>query len=236
MRMTVASLFFLLCAALLASPRADDARFIQTRKARDHADVDALRAAIATAQGEASRQNSLDAYLRLAVFDDWLFEAASDRQDKKVAKQAAEAGLAAAEKAAQLNPTSSEAHRLLGGFLGELIPYVFAGGMRYGPRSTREADRAIELDSKNANAYIARANDYFYTPETFGGNKQKAIDLLKHAIEIDPSSDTAHIVLAQDYLATGRRDDALREINEAKRLNPDRIYAQQVSAQINSKK
>jgi tetratricopeptide (TPR) repeat protein len=224
------------CGSQAVGPPSDDPLVNQARKARDRADTGALSAAIATAQQQASQKNSLDAYLRLAVFEDWLFEAASDHQDKGLAKQAAQGGVAAAEKAVQLNPNSSEAHRLLGNSLGECIPYVFAGGMRYGPRSTREDDKAIELDPKNANAYITRANAYFYTPETFGGNKQKAVELLKHAIEIDPTSDTAHISLAQDYLATGRRDDALREINEAKRLNPDRIFAKSVYGQITSKK
>jgi tetratricopeptide (TPR) repeat protein len=132
----------------------------------------------------------------------WLCEAALEHNDGKLLKQAAEDGVAAAEKAAALNPNSSEAHRLKGNALGELIPHVFAGGMRYGRRSTAELDKAIELDPNNENAYVARATAYFFTPAAFGGSRDKAIGMLKKAIELDPSSDTAH--LAGTGLPRGR--------------------------------
>lgn len=57
-------------------------------------------------------------------------------------KQAAQDGVAAAEKTVALDASSSEAHRLEGDALGELIPHVFAGGMRYGRRSTEGLDKA----------------------------------------------------------------------------------------------
>jgi hypothetical protein len=36
----------------------------------------------------------------------------------------------------------------------------------------------------NPNAYVARGNDYFFTPKTFGGDKEKAVDTWKKAIAI----------------------------------------------------
>jgi hypothetical protein len=122
------------------------------------------------AHSEAQQHGTAEAYERLAQFERWLCEATHGHKDDKLMKQAAEAGVAAAEKAVALNRNSSEAHRIKGDALGELNPHVFAGGMRYGRRSTAELGKAIELDPGNANAYIGRAIAYFFTPAAFGGS------------------------------------------------------------------
>lgn len=141
----------------------------------------------------------------------------------------------AAKKATELDPKSSEAHRLEGDLLGQLIPHVFAGGMRYGRESTSEIEKAIELDPKNANAYIARAVSYFYTPSAFGGSHEKAVEMLKKAVSLDSTSDTAHIWLARVYLEDNKSSDALREINQARQSNPERGFAQSVYNQVTAK-
>jgi tetratricopeptide (TPR) repeat protein len=226
------SCLVLLLAAASTVEAEDNPVVATARKARDQAEVESLRKVIDKTRSEAQQHGTPEVYQRLAQFELWLCEAALEHNDDKLIKQAAEAGVAAAEKAVALNPNSSEAHRLEGNALGELIPHVFAGGMRYGRRSTAELDKAIELDPNNENAYVARATAYFFTPAAFGGSRDKAIGMLKKAIELDPSSDTAHIWLAQVYLAAGRHDDALREINEAQRLNPERGLAKHVYNQV----
>lgn len=205
---------------------------IAARQARDQASVKDLQRIVAKAQKEAAAKNSFEAYLRLALFEVWLCEAAEAHQDNKVFKQAAEAGVAAAEKAVTLNPKSSEAHQLLGDLLSQLIPHVYGGGMRYGQRSTVEMDKALELDPNNINAYVSRAISYYYTPDSFGGNKPKAFEMLKKAVEIDSLSDSPHIWLAIFHLDAGRRDEALTEINLALRSNPDRVFTRHVQSQI----
>jgi tetratricopeptide (TPR) repeat protein len=202
------------------------------RKLRDLSDVEGLRKAIKTAHDDAQQKNTAQAYERLALFDDWLCEAGHGKNDDSLIKSAATDGLAAAEKAASLNPNSSEAHRLQGDMLSELIPVVFAGGMRYGARSTGEFDKAIELDPRNANAYIGRALSYFFTPSMFGGDRNKAVEMLKKALTVDPASDTAHIWLAQIYLDASQTADARREINEARRINPGRGFVDYVDGLV----
>jgi tetratricopeptide (TPR) repeat protein len=206
----------------------DNPAVATARKARDQAEIESLRKVIDQAHSEAQQHGTAEAYERLAQFELWLCEAAHGHNDEKLLKQAAEVGVAAAEKAVALNPNSSEAHRIEGEAIGELIPHVFAGGMRYGRRSTAELDKAIELDPRNANAYIGRAIAYFFTPAAFGGSRDKAMEMLKKAIELDPSSDTAHIWLAQVYFAKREHAEAVREINEARRLDPERVFATHV--------
>jgi|ERR1044071_784132 tetratricopeptide (TPR) repeat protein len=218
--------------ALATQSSNESPEVIAARQARDHASIEDLQRIVAKAQKEAADKNSFEAYLRLAQFEVWMCEAAEARENGKLFKQAAEAGVAAAEKAVALNPKSSDAHQLLGDLLSQLIPHVYGGGMRYGQRSTEAMDKAIELDPKNVSAYVSRAISYYYTPDSFGGSKSKAFEMLKKASEIDSLSDSPHIWLAIFHLDAGRRDEALSEINLALRANPDRVFTKQVQSQI----
>lgn len=212
----------------------DGPEIVAARKSRDLAEVAQLQKLVGHVRREAEETKRFEAYLRLALFNVWLCEAAEAHQNKQVFKQAAEGGVAAAEKAVELNPQSSEAHQLLGDLLNQLIPHVFGGGMRYGKRSTDALDRAIELNPKNADAYVSRAISFYYTPESFGGGKQKAFELLTKAVEIAPQADSPHIWLAMFHLEAGRAQDALREINLARRANPDRSFTSFVYGQVTS--
>jgi tetratricopeptide (TPR) repeat protein len=227
--------FLTLCALAGELP---EAVTVQARQARDRGDIETLHTLIRNARDEAARTNAFDANLRLALFDAWLCEAAHDHQDDKLVKRAAQDGVAAAERAVKLNPESSEAHRLNGELLGQLIPHVFAGGMRYGAHSTAEIEKAIQLDPQNPNAYVARGLNYYFAPKAFGGDKDEAIEMFQKALATDPVSDpaaTAHIWLAKIYHSLGKSKEASSEINEALKVNPDRLFAKLVREQPASK-
>lgn len=212
----------------------DSPEIVAARKSRDRAEVAQLQQMVENVRHEAEQTKRFDAYLRLALFSVWLCEAAEGRQNNEVFKQAAEGGVAAAEKAVELNPQSSEAHQLLGDLLNQLIPHVFGGGMRYGKRSEGELDKAIALNPKNADAYVSRAISYYYTPESFDGSRQKAFEMMTKAVELAPHSDSPHIWLAMFHLEAGRPRDALREINLARRANPGRSFTNFVYTQVTS--
>ena len=207
---------------------------IAARRARDHGDTNTLKHEIENAEKSVKETKALEAYLRLALLQDWMCEAAEAGKDKQLQRHAAEAGVAAAEAAIRINPASSQAHQLLADLLGQLAPLVMGGGMKYGQRSTNEADKAIELDPKNADAYITRGISYLYTPEAFGGDKKKAVECFTKALHLAPELDTPHIWLALFNLEAGSFDEALGEINEARRLNPERGFSQEVLREISS--
>lgn len=215
-----------------AQTKNETAEIIAARKARDRASVEELQKIVAKTKKEAVETNSFDAFLRLALFYSWLCEAIESRQDNKLFKQAAEEGVAAAEKAVELNPKSSAARHLLGDLLNQLIPHVYGGGMRYGKRASDEMDKAIELDPKNVDAYVSRAINYYYTPEGFGGSKTKAVEMLKRSVEIDPQADSPHIWLALFYMDANQKKEALSEILLARKANPDRVFTNFVYQQI----
>lgn len=222
---------FILCAPVYGQ-RPDDAELAKARRARDRAAVPDLQRAVAAAKKNAVTANNAQSHIRVALLVSWLCEALESSQKMTLFKQAAEEGVTAAEKAVELDPRSSEAHQLLGDLLNQLIPHVFGGGMRYGKRATDAMYKAIELDPRNVHAYVSRAISYYYTPDSFGGGKIKAIQMLKKALQIKPDEDTPHIWLALFYLDAGQTDDALREISKARTLNPDRVFSHYVYKQV----
>jgi tetratricopeptide (TPR) repeat protein len=195
-------------------------------KARDSGDVTKLQAMLETARQAAAKESTFTTQHRIALLDFYLLEAIFVQGKNDLIKDAATEGFAAAEKAAVLDSTSSEAHRLESDLAVMLIPYSTNGAVNYGKRTAAEADKALELDPNNAKAWVSRGLSYFYAPVAAGGDKVKGIELLIKAGAMDPTFDVPHIFLAQMYLTTGKKDDALREINEALRLNPDRRTAQ----------
>jgi len=214
----------------------EDGALAVARKARDRGDTEAMRKVISAGEARAAETSKFEDYIRLALLEDWMCEALEANNKQNLIKGTAESGVAAAEKAVRLNPKSSQAHQLLADLLGQLAPNVMGGGMKYGQRSTDEADKAIALDPKNPDAYITRGISYLYTPAAFGGNKAKALEFFSKAVQLDPQLDTARIWLALYHLDAEKFDEARREINEALRLNPDRVFAGFVSDQIKAGK
>jgi len=214
----------------------DDPGLTAACRARDLGDVKVLQTEITKTEKKAAETKSFEDYLRLALLHNYMCEAAESSNARGLVKEAAQSGVAAAEIAVKLNPNSSRAHQLLADLLGQLAPNVTGGGMKYGQRSTDEADKAIELDPKNGEAYVTRAISYLYTPEAFGGDKRKAFEFFSKAKELDPQADSPHIWLALFYLEADKMGDALREINEARRLNPGRKFAEYVFEQVSANK
>ena len=236
MKLTALALMVICFVSLAGFSSNEDVSLVAARKARDRGDVKALQSEIGNAERKVAETKSFEAYVRLALLQDWMCEVGESSNDQKLAKAAAEGGVAAAEMAVKLNPNSSQAHQLLADLLGELAQNVMGGGMKLGKRYTDEADKAIELDPRNADAYITRGIIYLYTPEGFGGNKQKAFEFFTKAVELDSHLDTSHIWLAMFYLDAGKANEALREINEARRLNPGRMFSQYIYEQASGSK
>lgn len=209
----------------------------QARNARDRADVATLQTMIRESTAVTGSHGTARDYIEIARLNEFLLEAAADRNDKSVLEPATKAGVAAARKAVALAPKSSEANMFLGSLLGQLTEYVPLGGMRYGRESTSELDRAIALDPHNQSAYVSRALAFYFTPSMFGGSKVKASEYLHKAIKMAPTSDQAaraYIWLAQMELKQGEKSDAARDIRSALKIDPNREFAKQAAKQVDS--
>jgi tetratricopeptide (TPR) repeat protein len=222
-----------LCSKLVTAETSEEqAGVVPARDARDRASIDDLSAIINREKESASAHDPFAVNIRLALFQTWMCEAAQVHKKSQLVKQAAQDGLSAAERAVTLNQRSSQAHQLVGELLSRLIPQVFGGGMRYGKRAAEEMDKAIQLDPKNADAYVSRAVSYYYTPRAFGGGTDKAFEFLQKAVELDRNADTPHIWRAIFHLEEKQIKEAFREILVAQEINPNRAFSKSIADQI----
>lgn len=211
-----------LLAARLAGSQAD------LEKARDLQDRPALERMVAELSAAAGKApKDADAQYRLALAASYQAEVALELRDKTAAESAAKTGIPAAERAVALKPENAEYHRILGTLCGQVIPANVLLGLSYGKRAEEAIDKAIALDPKLSNAYLARGIGNYYKPAMFGGGPELALKDIRRAAELDPKS-------AENYLWMGlalrklHQDAAAREaFTKSLELNPARIWTKQ---------
>lgn len=57
-------------------------------------------------------------------------------------------------------------------------------GMVYGPKAGMAYSKAVKLDDKNPRALYFRAQNIYFTPEQWGGGKDKAMPMLEKSLEL----------------------------------------------------
>ena len=105
----------------------------ELERARDKQDRAALDKLAGEFRGAAEKQpNDAVAQYRHALAESYAAEVAVEVRDKAQAKNYAEAGIAAAEKAISLKAGVSEYHRILGTLCGQMISSNGLAAIRYG--------------------------------------------------------------------------------------------------------
>ncbi len=198
-------------------------------KARDQQDRPALETIAADLMRTAEKQaNDAEAQYRAALAESYVAEVAIEVRDRNAAKNAAEAGIRAAQRAVALKPDSAEYHRLLGTLCGQVIPAnAVLGGMKYGKCAKEAVNKATELDPKSPAAWIAHGVGNYYLPSALGGGVEPAIQDFEKAIRLDAKSADAHLWLGIALRKAGRNADARKALQKALELNPNRIWAKQ---------
>jgi len=84
----------------------------------------------------------------------------------------------------EANPKSADLYALRGAFYGYRIAMAPYKAMYYGRRSVEFINRAIELDTTSAQAWLEKANATYYAPEMFGGNKTEALQYYEKALQL----------------------------------------------------
>lgn len=200
----------------------------ELEKARDAQDRAALDRFASESMAQAQAQpNDAAAQFRAALANSYLAEVAIELRDKNQAHLAAEAGIKAAERAISLKSDSAEYHRLYGTLCGQAISANILQGLKYGHCAQDEVNKAVQLDPKSAENYLARGVGYFYLPPQFGGGNELAIKDFEKALEIDPKSADAHMWLGLALRKANRDPEARKEFERAIQLNPSRLWAKQ---------
>lgn len=196
--------------------------------ARDRGDRAALDRFIEQAKQADKNTKSAEAQYRLALAYSYGAEVAMEQHDKKKAESLAEAGLEVAQKAVSEDGSNAEYHRLLGALCGQVIPAnPLMGTLKYGQCARDEINKAIQLNSNLALAYVSRGVGNYYLPASMGGGPEVAVKDFDKAIALDPK-------LADSYLWKGitlrkenRNAEAHKALEQAVKLAPNRVWAKE---------
>lgn len=208
----------ILMAALMVAPGA-------LESARDRQDRAALEKQISELTAAAQKTpRDADAEYRVALASSYLAEVSLELRDKKQAQQAAEAGIEAAQRAIGINSKNAEYYRVLGTLCGQVVPANLLFALSYGKRAREAIDKALELDPKSAQAYLARGVGNYYLPEAMGGGPGVAIPDFKKAAALDPASAEVYLWLGLALRKDHHNADARQAFEKARQLDPARIW------------
>jgi tetratricopeptide (TPR) repeat protein len=197
-------------------------------RARDKQDRAALDKMVAEYRSAADRQQKDAAALyRYALAESYAAEVAVETKDKAKAKEFAETGIAAAEKAVEMKPDMAEYHRILGTLCGQMISSNGLAAIKYGKCALDSVNKAIQLDPKSSMNYVSHGVGNYYLPAALGGGPDLAIKDFQKAIDLDPKSADAYLWLGIALRKSNRNAEAHEALAKAVELNPNRLWAKQ---------
>jgi tetratricopeptide (TPR) repeat protein len=216
---------WLMLAVMAGIAQAAQTELEMARDREDRASLENLAAQAGAAAQKA--ETAADAQYRAAVAYSYLAEVAQELHDKGGVKRAAESGIRSAERAVALKPEVAEYRRILGTLYGQIVPVNLLLGLSYGKKSQDAIAKAIELDSKNAAAYVSRGVGNYYVPSSLGGGIDLAIRDFQKAIELNPKSDEAYLWLGLAMRKSNRNAEARKAFARSLELNPNRVWTKQ---------
>jgi len=200
----------------------------ELEQARDRQDRSTLvRMIEERRQAAGAKPNDAAAHYDLALALSYLAEVAQEQGDKPQVREAAQAGVRAAERAVNIDSRSAEYQRILGTLCGQLIPADLLLALSYGRRARDSLERAVELDPQSPRAWVSHGVGNYYLPEAFGGGMNAAIADFRKAVDLDPKVAEAHLWLGVALRKQGLIAEARKSLETAVALNPNRVWARQ---------
>jgi tetratricopeptide (TPR) repeat protein len=198
-------------------------------KARDQQNLQALDGMIAQLkQATQANSRSAEAQYRLALAYSYAAEVAMELHDKRKSENYAETGMEPAQKAVAANENNAEYHRLFGEICGQVIPASpLMGTLKYGPCARDQIDKAIQLDSNLALAYVSRGVGNYYLPSSMGGGVELALKDFDKAIALNPNLADAYLWKGVTLRKANRDAEARQAFQRALQLDPNRIWAKE---------
>lgn len=137
--------------------------------------------------------------------------ALTGQQDEETKDALYDKAMEFADKADGLMPNNSEIYALKAYItFMKMAVAPQARAMSMIPKANALADKAIALDATNPRAYLMKGQNLFYTPEMFGGGKDKAQPILLTAKEKFATATVAGLL---PKWGKGRCETLLKQIN-----------------------
>ena len=216
---------FITIAALFATSAFNDSELIKARDRQDRAALEKLAGDLRSLADKDPKDAA--AQYRFALAESYFAEVAIETRDKAAAKNAAQTGIDAAERAVNLKGDSSEYQRLLGTLCGQAISANSLAAIKYGKCALSSVNRAIELDPKSSVNYLSHGVGNYYLPPAFGGGIELAIKDFRKAIELNPKNADAWLWLGVALRKDNQHAEAHKAIAKSLELNPNRLWAKQ---------
>lgn len=136
-------------------------------------------------------------------------------------------------KAISIKEGFAEAHALLSGSYGLKASGGMFAGIKYGPKSNKEIDKALQLAPNNPRVLLLDGIGLLFTPSMFGGDTEKAITQFNEAAKefekFTPKDETmphwgkveVYAWLGQAYEKQKQYEQAKQAYEKALKLNPD---------------
>lgn len=122
----------------------------------------------------------------------------------------------------------AEAMALRSSIYGFIMAYSPWKGMYYGPKSSSAIESALKKNSDSPIVNMISGTSLFYTPETFGGDKEAAVEAFEKAIALYEKANyqgwlyiNTLASLGQAYQSIGQKDKAIETYEKALTVEPN---------------
>ncbi len=187
-----------------------------------------MNQSITQLQASAAQANNPDAQYQAALAYSYAAEVAMELHDKKKSAGFAQSGVNFAKKAVEEKANDAEYHRVLGQLCGQIIPAdpIF-GALKYGQCARDELNKAIELDSHLALAYVSRGVGNYYLPPSMGGGPDVAMKDFDKALSLDGQLADAYLWKGLAFHKENRTNEAREALQHCLQIDPNRVWAKQ---------
>lgn len=124
--------------------------------------------------------------------------------------------------------STAEAMALRSSIYGFIMAYSPWKGMYYGPKSGSAMDDALNANAQSPIVNMIHGSSLYYTPESFGGDKDAAIKAFEKAVILYEKEEYKGWLylntlanLGQAYVALGRKAEAIATYEKALAVEPD---------------
>lgn len=172
---------------------------------------------------------SYEAAWRIAKFD---YHLGAYSKDKDESAAAFREGIEAGEDAIRWQEAKAEGHFWLGANMGGQAQSSSLSGMADAEDIRREMETVLKLDEgyEYGAAYMVLGQIDLELPRLMGGDPQEAVKNLEKGLQFGENNTLLRLRLAQAYLATGRKDDARKQLDFIMKMQPIPNYGAEYKA------
>ena len=147
-------------------------------------------------------------------------------KDEKERDSAFREGVEAGEAAVKLQVGKPDGHFWLGANMGGRAQASALSGVADAEDIRREMDAVIKIDEKYeyGSAYMVLGQVDLELPRLMGGDPEEAVKNLEKGVQFGQDNALLRLRLAQAYLATGRKEDARKQIDTLMSMKPNQNY------------